>query len=327
MADIPYFKLNTGAKIPSVGLGCWQGKAGDNSSDPEVVDALKLAIDKVGYRHLDTATAYGNEKEVGDAVRQCSVPRSELFITTKLAPAYVQDAVGEFEKSLNRLNVDYIDLWLLHWPQGWKNGEGAFGVGETFGLESQKHIGPTFNETWAKTEDIFLNSHKGKVKAIGVSNFSPKNLEILLKTAKVVPAVNQIESHPYLPDQATVDYCKQKDIHVTAYSPLGQYDKRIHEDKDLLEIAKAHNTTAANVALSWNVQRGVSVAPKSTNQQRMKQNITLLKLSDAEMERISNVSKDPKRSTRLNKFVFDQEKGTVLGWTLEEMGWDVGLNL
>lgn len=325
MADIPYFTLNTGAKIPSVGMGAWQGSQ-SSGQDKELVAALVDAINKAGYRHIDTASLYGNEPEVGEAARQSGVPRSDLFITTKLQPAGVYDPVGEFEKSFEKLNVEYIDLWLMHWPQGFTSSEG-FGSGESFGHENQKHLGPTFNETWAKMEDIFLNSHKGKVKAIGVSNFSPKNLDILLKTAKVIPAVNQIESHPYLADHATVDYCKEKGIHVTAYSPLGQYDKRIHEDKDLNEIAKKHNTTAATIALSWQVQRGVSVAPKSTNEQRMKQNITLIKLSDEEMERVNNICKDPKRSTRLNKVVFNQEKGTVLGWTMEEMGWDVGLNL
>ncbi|SNX83117.1 probable GCY1 - galactose-induced protein of aldo/keto reductase family [Melanopsichium pennsylvanicum] len=322
MAEIPQFKLNTGAHIPSVGMGCWQGQPGAGA-DNELVDALKKAI-SVGYRHLDTATGYQNEVEVGQAVRESGVPRSELFVTTKLRPGGVHDVVKEFQDSFNKLNVEYIDLWLLHWPQGFTSSEGGFGSGESFGLEHQKHLGPTFNETWAKMEDIFLNSHKGKVKAIGDSNFSIKTLEILLKTAKVVPAVNQVETHPYLPDQKLVDYCKSKGIHVTAYSPLGQTSKEIHEDKDLNEIAKKYNTTAANVALSWNVQRGVSVAPKSTNENRMKQNITLLKLTDDESKRVDNISNDPKKHTRTNYLVLNKEKQTVLGWTFDEMGWDVG---
>ncbi|SPO23259.1 probable GCY1 - galactose-induced protein of aldo/keto reductase family [Ustilago trichophora] len=324
MADIPSFTLNTGAKIPSVGMGCWQGQPGAGQ-DNSLVSALVTAI-KLGYRHLDTATGYANETEVGQAVRDSGVPRSDIFVTTKLRPGGVHDPVKEFENSFNKLNVDYIDLWLLHWPQGFTSPEGNFGTGESFGLESQKELGPTFNETWAKMEDIFLNSHKGKVKAIGVSNFSIQNLETLLKTAKVVPAVNQVETHPYLPDQKLVEYCKEKNIHITAYSPLGQYSTAIHEDKDLNEIAQKHDTTAANVALSWNVQRGVSVAPKSTNEKRMKQNITLLKLSDEEMKQVDNISKDPKRHTRTNVSVLNKEKGTILGWTMEEMGWDVGFS-
>ncbi|KAJ1028579.1 hypothetical protein NDA16_001745 [Ustilago loliicola] len=322
-ANIPSFTLNTGAKIPSVGMGCWQGQPGAGK-DNELVEALLTAINKAGYRHLDTATGYMNEVEVGQAVRDSGVPRSEFFVTTKLRPGGVHDPVKEFEDSFDKLKIDYIDLWLLHWPQGFVSPEGNFGQGESFGLEHQKHLGPTFNETWAKMEDIFLNSHKGKVKAIGVSNFSRKNLDILLKTAKVVPAVNQVEASPYCQEQELLQYCNDKNIHITAYSPLGQYSSPIHSDKDLNEIAEKHNTTAANVALSWAVQRGTSVAPKSTNEKRMKQNITLLKLTDDEMEKINSISKDPKRRRRLNSSVWNKEKGTVLGWTLEEMGWDVG---
>ncbi|ETS62974.1 hypothetical protein PaG_02744 [Moesziomyces aphidis] len=322
-ADIPSFTLNTGAKIPSVGMGCWQGQQGAGR-DNELVSALLTAI-KVGYRHLDTAQFYANEEEVGQAVRESGVPRSEFFVTTKMSPAAVKDPVKEIDSSLSKLNIDYIDLWLMHWPQGLTSTD--MSSAQAFGLENQKDLGPTFNETWAKMEDIFLNTHRGKVKAIGISNFSPKNLEILLRTAKVVPAVNQIEAHPYLPDQELVDLCKEKGIHVTAYSPLGQYNSPIHKDSDLEQIAKAHDTTTANVALSWAVQRGTSVAPKSTNEKRMKQNITLLKLSDAEMKTIDAISKDPKRSTRLNVSAYNKQTKRVIGWTLEELGWDVGFNV
>lgn len=319
-ADIPQFTLNTGAKMPSVGMGCWQGEAGSDGLNHELIDALLLAF-KTGYRHLDTATMYRNEVEVGEAVRRSGLPRSEFFVTTKMPPPAAHDPVAAFEKSLKDLNIEYIDLWLMHWPHGLNKD------GEPYGYEEEKHLGPTFNERWAQMEDIFLNTHKGKVKAIGISNFSPKTLPILLKTAKVVPAVNQIEAHPYLPDLKLLDLCKEKGIHVTAYSPLGQRNTSILSDEDLIDIAAKYKVTVGQVALSWAVQRGTSVAPKSTNEGRMKQNITLIKLSDDDMKRITDIHKDAARSTRLCLDALQKGNPRIMGWTLEQLGWDVGFNV
>lgn len=319
-ADIPQFTLNTGAKMPSIGMGCWQGQPGNDGLNHELIDALLLAF-KTGYRHLDTAAMYGNEQDVGEAVRRSGLPRSEFFVTTKMPPPGAHDPVGAIENSLKKLDIEYVDLWLMHWPHGLSKD------GRPYGYEEEKHIGPTFNERWAQMEDIFLNSHKGKVKAIGVSNFSPKTLPLLLQTAKVVPAVNQIEAHPYLPDLELVDLCKEKGIHVTAYSPLGQRNTSILADEELKEIAAKYDATVGQVALSWAVQRGTSAAPKSTNEVRMKQNITLIKLSDEDMQRINGIHKDPKRSTRLCLDALQKGKDTIMGWTLEQLGWDVGFNV
>ena len=316
MASIPHFKLNSGYSIPSVGMGCWQGQPGAGV-DNELVDALGVAF-KTGYRHLDTANMYQNEREVGEAVRKSGIPREEIFVTTKLSPKRFHDVVGGFEQSLKDLNVDYIDLYLMHWPHGIRED------GKVYGFE-ESDLGPTYNETWAQFEKL-LETHKGKIRSIGVSNFSPRNLNKLLKTAKVVPAVNQIEASPYIPDEELVELCAEHGIHVTAYTPLGAGNSPLLKDPDLTKIAEAHNATVGQVALSWAVQRGTSVAPKSTNPERMKQNITLIKLTDAEMEQISNIHrKDPSRSTRLN--VAACSNGLVAGCTLEQLGWDVGFTV
>ncbi|PWN52925.1 hypothetical protein IE53DRAFT_384595 [Violaceomyces palustris] len=310
-ADIPSFKLNNGKLIPAVGMGCWQGQPG-LGVDNALIAGLSESF-KCGYRHLDTATVYQNEREVGESIRSSGIPRDQIFVTTKLSPKDRHDVRSAFDRSIESLGLDYIDLYLMHWPQGLDSEGKAYNGGPR---------GPDFNEVWAEMEALL---ETGKCHSIGVSNFSPANLNKLLETAKVVPAVNQIEAHPYLPDQELVDLCAKHGIHVTAYSPLGQANSPILKDADLEAIAEAHGCTVGQVALSWAVQRGTSVVPKSTNPKRMKENITLVKLSQAEMEKINKISElDPSRHTRLN--VVTVKAGKVVGWTLEQLGWDVGFN-
>lgn len=261
--------------------------------------------------HLDT--------QVGESVRASSVPRDDIFVTTKLAVSEYKTAEEAFQASFDRLNIGHIDLWLMHWPQG-KDPD----TGEYFGLEGQP--GPTFNETWAKMEKIY-EGNKDKLRNIGVSNFSVKNLEKLLQTAKVVPAVNQVEGHPYHPDEELVRYCESKGIHVTYYSPLGQAMERtdIVQDPDIKAIAEETGSTTGQVALSWAVAKGRSVVPKSAREERIKNNISLVKLTAEQIQRIDDIHvKDPKRSTRLNILAADAENKKVFGWTLEELGWDIG---
>lgn len=205
----------------------------------------------------------------------------------------------------------------MHWPQGTSSK-----TGKAFGLEGQD--GPTFSETWAQMEKIH---ESGKVKTIGVSNFSIENLEILLKTAKVVPAINQVEGHPYHPDDALADYCKEKGIHITYYSPLGQPMKRTDVLKDdvLAEIAQQTSSTPSQVALSWAVAKGRSVVPKSARIERIKQNISLVELSSEQISRIDRIHKDdPKKYTRLNIAAANGDDKTVFGFTLQQLGWDCG---
>lgn len=247
------------------------------------------------------------------------MPRDEIFVTTKLGSSSYKTPEAAFKKSFDALNIGYIDLWLMHWPQG-NDPE----TGEVFGLQGQP--GPTFNDTWAKMENIYKDN-KDKVHNIGVSNFSVQNLEKLLQTANITPAVNQVEGHPYHPDAELVKYCQSKGIHVTFYSPLGQAMKRtdIINDVDIQDIANQTSSTTGQVALSWAVAKGISVVPKSARPERIQSNICLIKLTPEQIQRIDEIHlKDPKRATRLNILAADPENRKVFGWTLQELGWDYG---
>lgn len=309
---IPTIKLNNGVTMPAVAMGSWQGTF--DGSTKELDQAIQ-----VGYRHFDTAALYRNETVVGQAIRDSGLPASDFFVTTKLGNDDHHRVAEAFQESLDALNLDRpIDLWLMHWPGGRKDGKSYYGPPE----------GPTFNETWTDMEKVY---DSGRVRAIGVSNFSIATLEELLKTARIVPAVNQVEGHPYNPDDELKAYCDKKHIHLTYYSPLGSQIGEgnsvspILTDPDLKEIAKAHDVSVGQIALSWAVQRGASVAPRSTNPDRMKQNLTLVTLTKDEVDRIDGIhKKDESRHTRLCNVAYRKEQNTAGGWTLDRLGWDVG---
>ncbi|KAI7901063.1 NADP-dependent oxidoreductase domain-containing protein [Cokeromyces recurvatus] len=283
------FKLNNGHEIPAVGLGTWQA----SEQDDTVYKSIKAAI-AAGYRHIDTAMMYGNEAEVGrgirDGLKENGLERKDIFVTTKLAtidarPSYVPKALDD---SLARLGLDYIDLYLMHWPIAMNPTTRQLIPLRPDGTRDiDEELQGKFELTYEAMEKLL---DTGKVKSIGVANFSIPNLERLLKTAKVVPAVNQIELHPYLPQFKLVDYCTSKGIHCSAYSPLGSSQSTLFQNETLVKIAKAHHASVAQILISWGITR-TSVLPKSVNPERIASNIETVTLSEDEMNDINNISK------------------------------------
>ncbi|KAG0886226.1 hypothetical protein G6F15_003540 [Rhizopus arrhizus] len=273
-------KLNTGASIPALGLGTWQSKPN------EVYDAVLTAIQN-GYRHIDTAFIYGNEKEVGQAIKDSKVPREELFITTKLwnnshRPEDVEKAL---QVSLDNLQLDYLDLYLIHCLEMKRCPDRV--------LALEKLVGE-------------------KVRAIGVSNFNIAKLEKLAKVQKIVPAVNQIELHPFLPQEDLLQYCKEHNIVVTAYSPLGSTNSPFLKDEKIAKIAEKYNATPAQILISWGIQRGCSVIPKSVTPSRIISNFKDVELNEEDFKALNTLvdAQSPNRLVDPYNFwgvdVFDQ---------------------
>ncbi|KAI0074309.1 Aldo/keto reductase [Panus rudis PR-1116 ss-1] len=304
---IPKFKLNNGVEIPAIGLGGWAGLTAEERS--AAGKSWMLTAIKNGYRHIDTAQVYGTEPAVAEAIKLSGIPREEFFITTKLPWNHPSRVKESFEQSLKNLQTDYVDLYLMHWPftvrydennELPRNAQGDLDVVEK----------PDFNETWAEMEKIYAS---GKAKAIGVSNFSIKTLEKLFQTAKVVPAVNQVELHPYLAQPELKKYCDEKGIVLTAYTPTGY--SNVLSDPTITSLAQKYNATPAQIVLSWHVARGVVAVPKSSNPEHQKHNLELVKLSDEDVAKITALDRNERLCNKPN------ERGIVWGWTMEQLGW------
>ncbi|GAA6015301.1 hypothetical protein JCM10207_008941 [Rhodosporidiobolus poonsookiae] len=280
--DIPSFPLNHGGQsIPAVGLGTWQSKPG------EVEHAVQAAL-KVGYKHIDGAYIYGNLPEVGKGLKASGVDRKSVFITSKLWCTQHRSVEAAVRENLEQLGTDYLDLFLIHWPVPLNpNGSDPKFPKRPDGsrdLDLDRKVA----DTWADMEKLV---EKGLVKAIGVSNFSIPYLEDLLKTAKIVPAVNQVELHPYLPQHELVDFCKSKNIVAQAYSPLGSTDSPLLKDEDIVKIADKHGVSTGTVLISYQVNRGVVVLPKSVTPKRIEDNFKIIQLDEEDMKTLNELHK------------------------------------
>ncbi len=257
------YVLNNGVKIPCVAFGTYKAAEGDN------VEILKRAI-ACGYRYFDTASFYGTETYLGQAVKASGIPREEFFITSKMWKDEMgyEAAKEAFAKSLERLGTDYLDLYLIHWPQSSPD------------CREWRTIDA---ETWRALEELY---EAGKVRAIGLSNFLPHHVENLLKNCRVRPMVNQIEFHPGHTQETVVAYCKERGILVQAWSPIGR--GRVLEDELIVELAAKYGVSSAQVCLRYALQRGVVPLPKSSSEERMRQNQDLFsfELTEEDMYRI-----------------------------------------
>ena len=252
-------KLSNGVNMPSIGFGTY--KLGE---EQDVIDRVKLAL-KIGYRQIDTASFYGNEEGVGKGIAQSGVDRKDIFLVTKLwnDDHGYEETINAFNKSIKKLGVDYLDLYLIHWPNK---------------LNS---------ETWRAFEDLYK---EGKVRVIGVCNFKIGHLEELKKIAKIMPMVNQIEIHPCKTQKDIIEYCTENNIQVVAWGPIMR--GKIFSLPLMLDLAEKYNKSIAQITLRWHIQNGVIPIPKSSNEERIKVNIDIFdfNLSNEDMKKIDSLN-------------------------------------
>jgi 2,5-diketo-D-gluconate reductase A len=264
MASVPTIRLNNGVEIPQLGFGVFLVKP------EETVEAVTNALE-VGYRHIDTAEMYGNEKEVGEAIRRSGIDRSEVFVTSKLNNGFHahDDALKAFDQSLDDLGFDYLDLFLVHWPL--------------------PGIDVDYVETWTAMEEIYAS---GRARAIGVSNFHEHHLHRIFEATETKPAVNQIEVSPYLTQDPLRAFNHDHEIAVEAWSPIAR--GKVNDDPAIKQVAESVGRTPAQVTLRWHVQRGDIVFPKSVTRSRIEENFALFdfELSEDDMRELTTLNRD-----------------------------------
>ena len=267
--------LNTNREMPLLGLGVYKA-TGENEAENAIISAVES-----GYRLIDTASVYKNEENVGRGIASCGIPRNELFITTKVwnTAQRLGDIQGAFERSLDRLKLDYVDLYLIHWPaDGWQ-------------------------QAWDDLQEIYAS---GRAKAIGVSNFQKHHIDELLTHSDVVPAVDQVESSPQFTNQELIGQLRAKGIHTEAWSPLGGTGGNLLSNPVLAGIGAKYGRSAAQVVIRWHIQRGIVVLPKSTHAERIKQNFEVFdfNLSVDDMTAISAINTGKRNGADPDNFNF-----------------------
>ena len=259
--DKNYIELANGNKMPAIGFGTY--KLGE---DEEVVKLIKYALE-VGYRHIDTATFYGNEEAIGKALKESHVKREEIFIATKLWNDYhgYENVMTAFNNSIKKLGVEYLDLYYIHWPTE---------------LNS---------ETWRALEDLY---YQGKVKNIGVCNFKIGHLEELKKTARIMPFINQIEIHPGRTQKEMIEYCKRNNIQLVAWGPIMRGS--ILTEPLMIDLSNKYNKTISQIALRWHIQNDIIPIPKSSNEDRIKENFNIFdfEISIEDMLKIDTLNRN-----------------------------------
>ncbi|WP_286885273.1 aldo/keto reductase [Aneurinibacillus sp. UBA3580] len=270
-----YTTLHNGVRMPWLGLGVYKTQEGE-----EVEQAVKAAIE-IGYRSIDTAALYHNERGVGNAIKMCGVPREELFITTKVWNSHqgYDATLRAFEESRQKLGLEYLDLYLIHWP-----------------------VKEKYKDTWRAFEKLYED---GLVRAIGVSNFHVHHLKDLLMDARIIPMVNQVEFHPRLTQKELLRFCKEKGIQMEAWSPLMR--GRLLDDPVLNKIGRKYGKTPAQVILRWDLQHGVVTIPKSVHAERIAANADIFDftLTDEEMNQIDGLNRNERSGQDPDNFQFD----------------------
>ena len=260
------YTLNNGVKVPCIAFGTYKAAEGNSA------DIIAAAIEE-GYRYFDTASFYETEEYLAEAIQKSGLPREDFFIATKLWKEEMgyEETLAAFERSSKRLNTDYIDLYLIHWPK------------PTHDYENWKQLNI---DTWKALEKLYK---EGKVRAIGVSNFLPHHLDNLFENCEIKPMVDQIEYHPGYTQEATVQYCKQHDILVQAWSPIAR--GRILQDVTLIEMAEKYSVSVAKLALRFCIQNEVLPLPKASSKERMRENMNLFdfEISDEDMKRLNTL--------------------------------------